>query len=125
MRLQQVLDDILEILEAEEDGLHFATLGALRKSKFQNDKSEDELFLRHDMYAGTVGNKEAAKRGAETKKKRAKEVCEAEIEQARQKRSDWYNDPENHKKFMAALEKRKHNLEKKKGQSKKKAPIND
>ena len=39
MRLQQVLDELLEILQAESEGKHFKSLGALRKSKFQNSKS--------------------------------------------------------------------------------------
>lgn len=125
MRLQQLLDETIELLEAEAEGKHFKSIGALRKSQFQNDKSEDELFLRHDMYAGTVGNTEAAKRGVETRNKRSKEVRDAEVEKAAKKRAEWYKDPKNYKKFMASLAKRKKNLEKKKEQSKKTTPSND
>ena len=106
MRLRQLLDEITELLEAEAEGKHFKSIGALRKSQYQNDKSEDELFLRHDMYAGTVGNPEAAKKGSETKRKRPKKVKKAEYKQAAQKRSDWYKDPANREKFEEAIKKR-------------------
>jgi hypothetical protein len=49
------------------------------------------------MYAGTIGNAEAAKKGAET-------------------RSKWYKDPENKKKFKEAIEKREERNKKKKEQ---------
>lgn len=97
MRLRQVLDELLEVLEAEENGDHFKSLGSLRKSKFQHDKSEDDAFIRHDMYAGTIGNAEAAKKGAET-------------------RSKWYKNPENKKKFKEAIKKREERNKKKKEQ---------
>lgn len=106
MRLQQLLDEICELLQAESEGKHFKSIGALRKSQFQNDKSEDELFLRHDMYAGTIGNAEAAKKGGETKKNRPQEVKDAEYQQAAKKRADWYKDPNNRRKFAEALAKR-------------------
>ena len=104
MRLQQVLDDLLEMLEAEEEGKHFKTLGALRKSKFQNNKSEDELFLKSDMYAGTIGNSEAVKKGHITRKKHG--IDKIINKKAAAKRKAWYQDPENKKKFQAIIAKR-------------------
>lgn len=101
MRLQQVLDDLLEILEAEEEGKHFKSLGALRKSKYQNDKSEDELFIKSDMYAGTIGNSEAVKKGHETRKKHG--IDKITNEKAAAKRKAWYDNPENRKKFEAKI----------------------
>lgn len=88
MRLQQILDDIYELLLAESEGKHFKSIGDLRKSQFQNNKSEDDKFLRHDMYAGTIGDPEAAKKGAET-------------------RANWYKNQENYEKFMKSIKKRK------------------
>ena len=114
MRLQQVLDDLLEILEAEEEGKHFKSLGALRKSKYQNDKSEDELFIRSDMYAGTVGNSEAVKKGHETRKKHG--IDKITNEKAAAKRKAWYDDPENRKKFEAVIAARDERNKKKKEQ---------
>ena len=103
MRLQQVLDDLLEILQAEAEGKHFKSLGALRKSEFQHSKSEDDIFLRSDMYAGTKGNSEAAKKGHITRKKNGTDIIS--IEKGREKRKNWYKNPENKKKFMNAIKK--------------------
>ena len=107
MRLQQILDDIYELLLAESEGKHFKSIGALRKSQFQNDKSEDELFLRHDMYAGTVGNPEAAKKCIETRKNKSEEERHEEYKRAAKKRADCYKNPENYEKFMKKVKKRK------------------
>ena len=116
MRLQQVLDDLLEILEAEAEGKHFKSLGALRKSKYQNNKSEDELFLRSDMYAGTIGNSEAVKKGHETRKRHG--IDKITNEKAAAKRKAWYEDPENKKKFKARLAERDAKNRKKKEEQK-------
>lgn len=105
MRLQQVLDELLEILQAESKGKHFKSLGALRKSKFQNSKSEDDNFIRSDMYAGTKGNSEAAKKGHITRKKNGTDKIS--IEKGRKTRKDWYKNPENKKKFLTKIKKRK------------------
>ena len=123
MRLRQVLDELLEILEAEEEGKHFNSLGALRKSKFQHDKGEDDAFLRHDMYAGTIGNSEAAKRGAETRKKNG--THKIAIEKGRKTRADWYKNPENKKKFEASIAARDKRNKKKKEQSNMTTPSAD
>jgi len=114
MRLQQVLDDLLEILEAEAEGKHFKSLGDLHKSKYQNDKSEDDKFLRSDMYTGIKGNSEAAKKGHLTRKKNG--THKQSIEKGRKTRSNWYKNPENYKKFLEAIKKRDKN---KKGDSNK------
>ena len=107
MRLQQVLDELVELLQHPE----FKSIGALRKSQFQNDKSEDELFLRSDMYKGTKGNSEAVKKGHITRKKNPK--YKEDIKKAAEKRADWYKDPENKIKFLKRLEQRITHLEKK------------
>lgn len=83
MRLQQVLDEAIELLQHPE----FKTYGALQKARYQHNKSEDEIFLRSDMYKGSIGNKEAIKKGSESRKK-------------------WYQDPENKKKYLEAIKKR-------------------
>ena len=114
MRLQQVLDDLLEILEAEEKGKHFKSLGALRKSKYQNDKSDDEIFLRHDMYAGIVGNSEAVKKGHKTRKKNGTDKIANE--KAAATRKAWYQDQENKKVFEAKIKARDERKKKKKEQ---------
>lgn len=105
MRLQQVLDELIEILQAESEGKHFKSLGALRKSKFQNDKSEDDVFLRSDMYSGTKGNSDAAKKGHITRKKNGTD--KTAIEKGRKTRKDWYKDPKNKKKFLEKIKNRK------------------
>ena len=114
MRLQQVLDDLLEILKAEEEGKHFKSLGALRKSKYQNDKSEDELFIRHDMYAGMVGNSEAVKKGHKTRKKNGTDKLANK--KAAATRKAWYQNPENKKNFEAKIKARDERNKNKKGQ---------
>ena len=107
MRLQQILDDIYELLLAESEGKHFKSIGDLRKSQFQNNKSEDDKFLRHDMYAGTIGDPEAAKKGAETRKNRSKKEKEEEYKRAAETRANWYKNQENYEKFMKSIKKRK------------------
>ena len=101
MRLQEVLDEALEMLQHPE----FKTYGALKKSQYQHNKSEEELFLRSDMYKGTKGNSEAVKKGQITRKKNKN--YKEDIEKAAKTRSDWYKDPENMKKFKQQLKKRK------------------
>ena len=101
MRLQEVLDEALEMLQHPE----FKTYGALKKSQYQHNKSEEELFLRSDMYKGTKGNSEAVKKGHITRKKNKN--YKEDIEKAAKTRSDWYKDPENMKKFKQRLKKRK------------------
>ena len=63
MRLEQILDETLELLIANEQDPRFKNFGALQKSKFQHSKPEEDSFLRSDMYKGTKGNSEAVKRG--------------------------------------------------------------
>lgn len=112
MRLQQVLDDLLEMLEAEAEGKHFKTLGSLRKSKYQNDKSEEELFIRHDMYAGTIGNSEAVKKGHITRKKRGTDKITNK--KAAATRKAWYQNPKNKEKFQEKIRARDARAKKKK-----------
>lgn len=101
MRTQQVLDELLELLQAEEEGLHFKTYGAYKKHLFQTNKSEDEIFLRSDMYKGQIGNPEAARKGHKNRKNK-----EEINKRAAETRANWYKNPENMEKFMAKLRKR-------------------
>ena len=101
MRLQEVLDEIIEMLEHPE----FKTYGALQKSKYQHQKSEDDIFLRSDMYKGRIGNSEAVKKGHITRKKNKN--YKKDIKKAAQTRADWYKNPENLKKFKERLKLRK------------------
>ena len=103
MRLQEVLDEALAMLEHPE----FKTYGALKKSQYQHEMSEDEKFLRSNMYKGTKGNSEAVKKGHITRKKNKN--YEKDIKKAAKTRSDWYKDPENMKKFKQRLKDRKNN----------------
>ena len=63
MRLEQILNETLELLLANEQDPRFKNFGALQKSKFQHSKPEEDTFLRSDMYKGTKGNSEAVKKG--------------------------------------------------------------
>jgi len=103
MRLQEVLDEALEMLQHPE----FKTYGALKKSQYQHEKAEneDEKFIRSDMYKGTKGNSEAVKKGHITRKKGKN--YKKDIEKAAQNRANWYKDPENMKKFRERLKSRK------------------
>ena len=83
MRLQQVLDEAIEILQHPE----FKTYGALQKARYQHSKSEDEIFLRSDMYKGSIVDREAIKQGVETRKK-------------------WFQDPKNKEKYLKAIRER-------------------
>ena len=50
MRLEQILNETLELLLANEQDPRFKNFGALQKSKFQHSKPEEDTFLRSDMY---------------------------------------------------------------------------
>jgi len=101
MRLQQVLDEAIELLQHPE----FKSYGALQKARYQHSKSEEELFLRSNMYKGSIGNSEATKKGHITRKKNPN--YKEDIKKAAQTRSNWYKDPENLKKFKERLKRRK------------------
>lgn len=97
MRIEQILDETLDLLQHPE----FKNFGDLQKSRFQNSKSEDEIFLRSDMYKGQIGNSEAAKK-AHKNKKNIEEINA----RAAKTRANWYKNPENKKKFMEAIKRR-------------------
>jgi hypothetical protein len=103
MRLQEVLDEALEMLQHPE----FKTYGALKKSQYQHEMTDDDKFLRSDMYKGIKGNSEAVKKGHITRKKNKN--YKEDIKKAAKTRSDWYKNPENMKKFKQQLKNRKNN----------------
>lgn len=105
MRLEQILDETLELLIANEQDPRFKNFGALQKSKFQHSKPEEDAFLRSDMYKGTKVNSDAVKRGYIKRKTnpKYKEINK----KAAQKRSNWYKSKENKEKFMEAIRRRK------------------
>ena len=105
MRLDQLLDEVIELLEANQGEQKFKNFGALQKHKFQMQKYEEnpeEREIRSLMYKGTKGNSEAAKLGHKHRKNKD------EInKRAAKSRSEWYKKhPENYAKFMEAIRKR-------------------
>ena len=105
MRLEQILNETLELLLANEQDPRFKNFGALQKSKFQHSKPEEDTFLRSDMYKGTKGNSEAVKKGHI--KRKTNPNYKENNKKAAQKRSDWYKSKENKEKFMDAIKRRK------------------
>lgn len=100
MILDTLLDQVIELLQHPE----FKNFGALQKSKFQNSKSEDEIFLRSDMYKGCKQDPAVVAKVRKLNKKRGKN--KVAIEKAAKSRTNWYKDPKNKEKFLAALRKR-------------------
>ena len=75
MRLDQLLDEVIELLQANEGEHKFKSFGDLQKHKFQMQKYEEnpeEREIRSLMYKGTKGNSEAAKLGHKHRKLRVK-----------------------------------------------------
>ena len=103
--LRQILDQTLELLEY--DG-KYKSFGDLQKAKYQASKPDEDREIRQLMYEGGLGNsQEALDKAKETRKKnKAAGKYKESITKAAKKRSDWYKDPENIKKFKEALEKR-------------------
>ena len=105
MRLDALLDEVIELLQANEGEHKFKNFGDYQKHKFQMQKyidNPEEKELRSLMYKGTKGNPEAAKLGHMHRKNK-----EEINKKAAQTRSDWYKKhPENYKKFMEAIRKR-------------------
>lgn len=104
MRIDDILDETIELLIANINGGNFKDIGSLRKSEYQHQKGEDDSFLRSDMYKGTKGNSEAVKKGHITRKKN--ENYKKDIEKAAKTRSEWYKNPENRAKFLKKLKER-------------------
>jgi len=106
MRLQDVLDEALDILMHTE----FKTFGDLQKARYQNNKTEDEIFLRHDMYAHTKQNPLQVEKQRKMKKAFAKTLeGKASIEKARKARTNWYKNPKNKQAFLEKIRKREQN----------------
>lgn len=103
MRLQDVLDEAIDILMHSE----FKNFGNLQKARYQNNKTEDEIFLRHDLYANTVQDPKAVEKNRQARlKKRNTPEMRAAIEKGKQNRKNWYRNPENHKKFIEKIKMR-------------------
>lgn len=96
MRLQQILDEAIELLQNPQ----FKSIGALNKSKYQHSKSDDELFIKSDMYKGSI---------IDPKIKAKASACQKE----------WFKNPENKKKYLKAIRERnkKHGYTDKKSKS--------
>ena len=105
MLLDQLLDITIDLLQHPE----FKTFGALEKSRYQNNKTEEELFLRSDMYKGTTSIQKGSKH---------KPMSEEAKQKAIASRKAWYQNPENKAKFMSKLNKRdkKHRKNKEKAE---------
>ena len=99
MRLDQILDETLELLIANYEDPRFKSFGALKKSEYQNSKSQEELENRSLMYKGQVVDKSKVRRGHK--------LSQETIEKGRATRKAWYKNPENYKKFRAKLDARK------------------
>lgn len=103
MRLQEVLDEALDMLMHTE----FKNFGGLQKARYQNNKSEDEIFIRSNMYTNMILDpkviaKQVAKRKAFKNTQKGKET----LEKARTNRKNWYKDPKNREAFMEKIRKR-------------------
>ena len=68
MRLEQILDETLELLIANAENPKFKSFGDLQKSKFQNSNNEEYKDNKRQMYEGCIGNSEAVKKGHITRK---------------------------------------------------------
>lgn len=103
MRLQDVLDAALDILMHPE----FKSFGDLQKARYQHSKSDDEIFLRKDMYKNTIQDpvhiEKCKKLRAE---KKDSEANKRVIEKARKSRQNWYKDPKNKQAFLEKIKKR-------------------
>jgi len=93
MILDQVLTMTLELLEHPE----FKNFGDLQKSRYQNSKGEDELFLKSDLLKNTVSSQKGRKSKRHTKES---------YEKSAKTRKNWYSNPENRKKFMQKIKER-------------------
>lgn len=103
MRLQDVLDEALDILMHSE----FKTFGDLQKARYQNNKSEDELWIKHDMYANTIQNPETIEKNRQSHLKNLKtEKGKHATERGRASRRNWYKDPKNKQAFLEKIRKR-------------------
>lgn len=103
MRLQDVLDAALDILMHPE----FKSFGDLQKARYQHSKSDDEIFLRQDMYKNTIQDPAHIEKYKKIRaKKKDSEIHKKGIEKARKTRKDWYKDPRNKQAFLEKIKKR-------------------
>lgn len=101
MILDTIIEQTLDLLMHPE----FKCFGDLQKHRYQMQMTDDEKFLRSDMYKGMIANVEAIKKGHQTRKKDPK--YKEKLKKAAQKRAAWYNNPENKEKFMKKIKNRK------------------
>lgn len=106
MRLAQILEETLELLIANYEDPKFKTFGDLKRHEYQMSKSEEDKQLRSDMYKGTIGNKEAAKKAFETRRKKGEEKLKEINKRAAESRANWYKSEKNKAKFMEAIKQR-------------------
>lgn len=110
MRIDDILDETIELIIANMEGGNFKDIGALRKSEYQHSKGEEDKFLRSDMYKGTVAASMASKKANRGRN----HLSEEAIEKGRKSRQDWYKDPKNKAKFLKIVEKKQKRLRQKK-----------
>lgn len=91
--LDQILSMTLDLLEHPE----FKNFGDLQKSRYQNSKSEDEMFLKSDLLKNTVVAPE---------NRRHKPLTKRAIKKGSISRKKWYANPENYKKFLESIKTR-------------------
>lgn len=114
MRIDDILDETIELIIANMNGGNFKDIGALRKSEYQHQKGEDDAFLRSDMYKGCKWEQtDNVKKSHDKRKKKTAENTES-VKKASEKRAEWYKDPKNRAKFMKKMKQR----DKKKAQKK-------
>lgn len=101
-----ILDQVLELLVANNGETKFKNFGDLRKSKFQAEMTEEEKDNRRQMYEGCIGNSDAAKRGHKKRKKAGKRVNKQINQKAAETRANWYKNPENLEKFKKRMKER-------------------
>ena len=108
MRIDDILDETIELIIANMNGGSFKDIGALRKSQYQHSKGEEDSFLRSDMYKGTLAASEASKK-AKKDGRCGKTYSKESIEKGRQTRANWYKDPKNRVNFAKKIKQRDKN----------------
>ena len=109
MRIDDILDETIELIIANMNGGNFKDIGALRKSEYQHSKGEDDAFLRSDMYKGCMWEKTKNVKKAYAKRKNKTAKNNESVKRASEKRAEWYKDPKNRAKFKKKIKQRDKN----------------
>ena len=117
MRIDDILDETIELIIANMNGGNFKDIGSLRKSEYQHSKSEDDAFLRSDMYKGCKWEKTDATKKSHDKRKNKTAENDESVKKASEKRAEWYKDPKNRAKFLKKMKQRDKKKAQKKNQS--------